>query len=92
MVALRLDEESWSLDIRDVEVFDPITRHWSHETDADTYGGEIRSEHTVQRCPKTGLITLNGYASVVWIAPPERSWSSVDWPEGDVYPGGPMAG
>lgn len=90
VVNLEIGEDDWSLGVRDVEVFDPVHRTWSPEVDSDTYGGQIRSEYTFQQCSKTGLITLSGYAMAVYIAPPEKSWHSVDWPETDIYPGGPM--
>ncbi len=79
----------WTLQVSDTELFDSSTGQWRPDLDSDEYGGSVDSEHTFQR-DDDGLITLNGYGLVVYIAPEGAGWSDVDWPETDTFEGGRM--
>lgn len=94
VAGLSIDDDRWTLRIRDVEKLDKWTNVWNpdawHDEDGEiTYGGPVSP--TTFENTGDGMISIHGYASIVHIAPPcENPWVEIDWPELDAFEGGPL--
>ncbi|MEL6862319.1 MAG: hypothetical protein AAGL11_10795 [Pseudomonadota bacterium] len=91
VIGLTCDEERWDLDLGQVEYWNWQTKCWETAKDEDEYGSSFGYAWQADLDPKTGIISLPGYAMETYLAPKSAApWSDVEWPETDSYPGGPM--
>lgn len=94
VVDLLIEDDHWTLSIRDAEMLDKWTGEWKPDMQkddffADTYGGKV-SPTSFEASPD-GMISIQGYASIVHIAPlSDNPWVDIDWPELDDFEGGPL--
>lgn len=95
---LSIDDVSWHLFVRDVEVLDKRTGNWRPDMPEESYGGDRKHVHVVRywsgRHPifDTG-IEISGYGIFIHIGVhSDRPWTDNHWPELDTewLQSGPM--
>jgi len=94
VTGLMLEDNRWTLEIRDVERLNKRIDVWEPDTvynsdDEYTYGGMVSP--TTFETIQNGMISIHGYGMIVHIAPQcENPWVDIDWPELDAFEGGPL--
>lgn len=91
VVRLEITEERWDLFLRDVEYLDRDTGQWTLRYPEDEYCGMVGDYWRASFDPKTKIYSIPGYGSETHIGPMEHSFTSIDWPEMDYWPGGPLS-
>lgn len=89
VVSLNLDDDRWTLNVRDIDYLRKSDGSWQPDCGKDSYSGNIGPNSF--RGVAEGLLTIMDHGLEIHIGPAsDQPWSDIDWPELDALPGGFM--
>lgn len=90
---LRVEEDRWRLDLRDIQYLDRVDQLWKPGHDADEYTSTIVHEFHFRMDDVNDIVSISGYGSVTHVGPDvENPWRRIHWPPTDYTPEGKLRG